>query len=299
VLQNPRGQLPWFPDVRNLRLQLSPTIVEPTGKHANAIRDMPAPIDHSLGLVNKTQLRSFTGLVKYARRYIKNCGTLPDPLINQLPKDESDGIWRPRHELAFVVTLKHAIAFTKGVHHINCKLPIFVCTNGSKRGIGGYMYQKVEGEERVVSYFSRATRKEERKWGTGELEVLALIATLEHFHHFVEGQRLLLETDHKNITWLGSMKNFSGRLGRWVLRLSEYNAQISYRKGSYLFVADCLSRNSVKQPESAGVRQTRSQVGCHGVSMDRARSMQQRGLPRQLTRLRSLGLALRRAQRLR
>ena len=73
----------------------------------------------------------------------------------------------------------------------------------------------------VVSYFSRATRKDERKWDTRELEVLALIATLEHFHHFADGQKLYLQTDHKNITWLGSMKNFSGRLGRWVLRLSE------------------------------------------------------------------------------
>ena len=104
---------------------------------------MPAPIDHSLGLVSKKQLRSFIGLVKYVWRYIKNCGTLCDPL-NQLLKDEFDGIWRPRHELAFV-TLKHAIDFTKGVYRINYKLPIFVCTDGSKRGIGGYIYQKVEG----------------------------------------------------------------------------------------------------------------------------------------------------------
>ena len=98
----------------------------------------------------------------------------------------------------------------------------------------------------MVSCFSRATRKDERKWDTRELEVLALNATLEHFHHFVDGQKLYLQTDHKNITWLGSMKNFSGRLGRWVLRLSEYNAEVAYRKGAYLYVADCLSRNSLK-----------------------------------------------------
>ena len=57
---------------------------------------------------------------------------------------------------------------------------------------------------------------------------------------------LAVVTDHKNITWLGSMKNHSGRLGRWVLRLAEYNAEVAYRKGIYLHVADCLSRNSLK-----------------------------------------------------
>ena len=76
--------------------------------------------------------------------------------------------------------------------------------------------------------------------------MLALTAALEHFHHFVDGQKLYLQTDHKNITCLGSMKNFSGRLGRWVLRLAEYNAEVAYRKGAYLYVADCLSRNSLK-----------------------------------------------------
>ena len=97
-----------------------------------------------------------------------------------------------------------------------------------------------------MSYFSRATRKDERKWDMHELEVLALIATLEHFHHFVDGQKLHFQTDHKNITWLESMKNFSGRFERWVLRLAEYIAEGAYRKGAYLYVADCLSRNSLK-----------------------------------------------------
>ena len=129
---------------------------------------------------------------------------------------------------------------------MSCKLPIFVCTDGSKRGIGADIYRKVDSEERVVSYFSRATRNDERKWDTRELEVVALIATLEFFHHFVDGQKMYLQTDHKNITWLGSMKKFSGRLRRWVLRLVEYNAEVAYRKVAYLYVADCLSRNSLK-----------------------------------------------------
>ena len=38
------------------------------------------------------------------------------------------------HQLAFE-QLKYEIAFTKGVWHIDYKHPIFVCTDGSKRGI--------------------------------------------------------------------------------------------------------------------------------------------------------------------
>ena len=71
----------------------TPQGLRPTDKHMKAIRDMPPPSDVSLGLVNKSQLRSFIGLVKYVRRYIKGCGLLCGPL-NQLLKDDSDGIWR-------------------------------------------------------------------------------------------------------------------------------------------------------------------------------------------------------------
>ena len=39
----------------------------------------------------------------------------------------------------------------------------------------------------MVSYYSRSTTKEEKKWDTRELEVLAIIVTLEHFTHLIEG----------------------------------------------------------------------------------------------------------------
>ena len=53
--------------------------------------------------------------------------------------------------------------------------------------------------------------------------MLALISTLEYFRHYIDGQSVHLSTDHKNITWISNLKGQSGRLGRWVLRLSEFN----------------------------------------------------------------------------
>ena len=70
----------------------------------------------------------------------------------------------------------------------------------------GYLFQKVDDEERVISYFSsRATTKEERKWDTRELEVLAMIATLGYFRHYTDGGPVYLDSDHKNITWLSKL----------------------------------------------------------------------------------------------
>ena len=71
-----------------------------------------------------------------------------------------------------------------------------------------------------------------------------MIATLEYFRHYVDGKPVHLDTDHQNITWLSRLRGRSGRLGMWVLRLSEFNATIKWRKGIHMHIADCMSRNS-------------------------------------------------------
>ena len=58
----------------------------------------------------------------------------------------------------------------------------FVWSDGSKQGVGGYLFQTIGGEERIIAYFSRATRPDEKKWDTRELEILAMITKLEAFH---------------------------------------------------------------------------------------------------------------------
>ena len=102
----------------------------------------------------------------------------------------------------------------------------------------------IGGEERIISFYSRSTTADEREWDTREFEILATIATLEHFHPIVDGKHLRIQTDHKNLKYLMDMKNPTGRLDRWVTRLSEFDFELSYRKGKFMDIAGCLSRNS-------------------------------------------------------
>ena len=158
-------------------------------------------------------------MVKYLRRYIKDCAKFCS-VLNELLCNDSGLLWKQRHQEAWDALVK-AVVENVGIHHPNFHHPIYVCTDGSKMGIGGYLYQLIGGEERIVSFYSRSTTKADRKWDTGDLEVLAIISALEHYRPIVDGQRLKLITDHKNLKWLLDQKNPSGRLGRWVLRLSE------------------------------------------------------------------------------
>ena len=217
-----------------------------TPRHKSAVLDMPYPIED--GKVDVTRLRSGVGLFKFCRNHIPKCAWLCAPL-NDLTTKEA-GEWREIHSLCWD-TLKYFVVYSKGLHHLDYSKPIYVCTDGSKKGVGGYIYQREGREEHVCSYFSRQTTKDEQKWDTRELELLAVLATLEAHHHLIDGQVVVLQTDHRNLTYLMNMKEPSGRLGRWVLRLSEHKFLIEYRKGKYMEISDCMSRNPQEKTSEA------------------------------------------------
>ena len=96
-------------------------------------------------------------------------------------------VWTLAHAISYDA-IKYDIAWSKGLYQIDYKLPIFVCTDACKEGIGGYIYQKLPGsdEERVVLYFSRSTADAEKQWDARELELLAAIATMEQFQYYLD-----------------------------------------------------------------------------------------------------------------
>ena len=111
-----------------------------------------------------------------------------------------------------------------------------------------YIRSSMEKRELSLSTLGLQPRRSENG-DTRDLEVLAIIATLEHYRPVIDGQRLKVISDHKNLKWLMDQKNPSGRLGRWVLRLSEFDFELEYRKGARMQIADCLSRNSQRDSE--------------------------------------------------
>ena len=66
---------------------------------------------------------------------------------------------------------------------------------------------------------------------------------VERFRPYIELMTFTVVTDHASLKWLMQLKDLTGRLARWSLRLQAYDFDIQYRKGIENVVADTLSRS--------------------------------------------------------
>lgn len=124
----------------------------------------------------------------------------------------------------------------------NFELPFVIQTDASDYGLGAVLTQTSDEGEKVISYISRSLSKAERKFSTTEKECLAVVWAIEKFRPYVEATEFTVITDHFALLWLHSLKEPSGRLARWSVRLQQYDFNIVHRKGKDNIVPDTLSR---------------------------------------------------------
>jgi hypothetical protein len=90
-----------------------------------------------------------------------------------------------------------------------------------------------------IAFYSHKLKPEQTRYTTTERELLSIVETLKEFRNILLGQKIVIYTDHKNLT----CKNFNTEhVMRWRLILEEYGPELRYIKGEHNVVADALSR---------------------------------------------------------
>ncbi|GFT35149.1 retrovirus-related Pol polyprotein from transposon 297 [Trichonephila clavipes] len=83
-------------------------------------------------------------------------------------------------------------------------------TDASHESIGAVLCQEIDGQERVIAYFSKCLSKPERNYCVTRMELLAIVKAVEHFHRYLYGRRFLRRTDYASLTRLLNFKNPEG-----------------------------------------------------------------------------------------
>ncbi len=188
------------------------------------------------------ELQGFLGFANYFRRFIPHFSTIASPLTALTSKDAAAAYsWQQwgAQELKAFTRLKQAL-ITAPVLALPDRNDVFeVHSDASLVGTGGVLMQA----GRVVAFTSYKFNDAERRYATGEQELLGLIRALQEWRCYLEGAKeVVLVTDHHPLTYLQSQKTLSRRQARWVQFLSRFNFQIVYRKGA-TNIADPLSRS--------------------------------------------------------
>ncbi|GFW55987.1 retrovirus-related Pol polyprotein from transposon 412 [Trichonephila clavipes] len=221
-------------------------------EHLQNIRKVLSKLSDANLKLNPSKCKFFQKEVNYLGHIISAEGVRTDPekvsavknwkRPENLPNRKKQKFqWTKECEDSFL-QLKEALTSSPILIYPQPDKPFILDTDASNESVGAVLSQEIDGQERVVAYWSKCLSKPERNYCVTRKELLAIVKAIEHFHHYLYGQKFLLRTDHASLTWLMNFRNTEGQVARWIQRLNEYYFDIRHRKGSSHGNADALSR---------------------------------------------------------
>lgn len=178
-------------------------------------------------------------MANYYRRFIKDNAKISRPLNDLLRKDFKFE-WTESCQRAFDL-LKQKLTEAPILAFPDFSQEFILYTDASQQAVSYILGQKDnQGRERVVFYGGRSLRPAERNWGISDLEGLALVEGIRHYHTYIAHRKFTVVTDHIALRTIRD--NRTGRLGRWAVFLQGYNYEVVYKAGKLHSNADSLSR---------------------------------------------------------
>lgn len=189
---------------------------------------------------NKKELMKVLGFINYMRSYVKNLSELTAPLRRLLKKD-SLFIWTEEHTKTFEKIKKHILE-APILQTFNEVKDIVIESDSSQSGLGCCLLQ----ENRPVAFASRSLSETEKQYSMIEKELLGIVFACQKFHNYIYSKDVKIKTDHKPLLSIMSKeihKIPSAKLQRMRLKLLNYNIQLEYVPGKYMYLSDYLSRH--------------------------------------------------------
>ena len=208
------------------------------------------------------QLRSFLGSINHLAKFIPNAAILTEKKKMRRKENEKKNskrensskkfLWKEEHSEIFE-SIKAAVANITKIQYYDRKLLTRVKCDASHSGLGASLEQQNwEGEWIPIAFASRYLNTQEKKYTINELELLAVVWSVDRLKHYLLGKELVIATDHRALVSAldehKSNKTYQSRLTRWVDRLLPYQLKFIHLPGKDMGIVDYLSRNPKGEP---------------------------------------------------
>ena len=109
----------------------------------------------------------------------------------------------------------------------------------------------VNGDRHPCAFISKTFSLMERNYEIYNRELLSVIRALTEWRHYLQGSphKMIIYTNHKNLTYFWKAQNLNQQQARWSLLLSEYNIKLMHLPRSKMILADTLSRRPDMIPD--------------------------------------------------
>ena len=147
-----------------------------------------------------------------------------------------------------------------------------VTIDSSKMGHAGVLTQFIEGERRVISYFSKSIKRHMQKYGASRLEFLGLCEALDHWKLYLLGAKtFLVKTDCSALLNMDTIFNKENSfIQRKLLILSKFKFRIEHISGKSadIQIADFLSRYPFEHSKNLRNSSTQTMIGASQTNLN-------------------------------
>uniref|UniRef100_A0A0W0GEN7 Putative reverse transcriptase-rnase h-integrase n=1 Tax=Moniliophthora roreri TaxID=221103 RepID=A0A0W0GEN7_MONRR len=195
-------------------------------------------------------VRAFLGFGNFYRKFIGKYAQLTRPLNDLLQKNQRFE-WTRECQIAFDL-LKAKFLSEPILIMPDIDKPFIIEADASKWATGAVLRQKgTDGEWHPCGYLSKSLSPMEQNYEIYDRELLAIYRALMEWRHYLMGGKfkIVILSDHKNLTYIRMAQKLNRRQARWSLFLSEFDLGLVHVPGKSITQADALSRRSNEQDE--------------------------------------------------
>ena len=155
-----------------------------------------------------SEVRSFHGLARFYRRFVKGFSTIAVSLTEVIKKDQPFK-WGDEQAKAFE-DLKAMLISAPLLQLPNFDKTFEVECDANKVGIGVVLMQKLK----PIAYFCEKLKGATLNYSTYDLELYALISSLDTWQHYLWPKEFVILTDHESLKHLREQD----KLNQWYAK---------------------------------------------------------------------------------
>jgi transposase InsO family protein len=205
-----------------------------SAKKISQVLDFPLP-------VYQKQLKSFLGLVGYFRPHLRDLSNVAHPLQQMLINYNRGTLlmWTQDTKEVFSA-LTDMVTNCSTMYFVDPDLPLYLHTDASDYGIGGYLFQIIDEVEKPIAFISKSLVDSQLRWSTIQKEAYSIFYCCKELDYLLRDRQFILRTDHDNLRFIHDSSN--SMVIRWFLALQELDFLLEHIAGVKNIIADALSR---------------------------------------------------------